>query len=142
MSEPTSSAVGSLALGKAIGSILGIGVITTVLGFLVLWPKNAHEALVRVSATIAGSFFFGPFLVIAAYSKYPEIFTAAETVAKSFELSPEVGKLAASVPLIALAGLPCWWLLGAVVLWFEKRQGQDIGQLADDAREDARKVLP
>jgi hypothetical protein len=29
--------------------------------------------------------------------------------------------------------MPAWWVLGAVVLWLERRRGEDIGELVHDA---------
>ena len=36
-------------------------------------------------------------------------------------------------PIMVVAGLPAWWVLGAVVLWLERRRGKDIGELVQDA---------
>ena len=38
-----------------------------------------------------------------------------------------------AAPLMVLAGLPAWWILGAIVRWFDSRKDKDIGQLAVEA---------
>ena len=67
MTEPSSSAAAGLVGYKLGAGILGIGVVTAALGFLVLLPKTAKEAAVRAMATMIGSALLGPVLVISAY---------------------------------------------------------------------------
>jgi hypothetical protein len=142
VTEPVTSGAAGIAAWKVGGAILGIGVVASGLGFLVLWPRTAREALVRVMATMAGSALLGPLVVIAFYLKWPELFAAAARLAGSWGLDPVAGQLAISAPLIALGGLPFWWILGALLLWFDKRRGKDLGELAADARADVRNILP
>lgn len=143
MPEPTSSsAAGGIAAWKLAGGILGIGVVASAMGFLVLLPKTAKEAAVRVVATMIGSAMFGPFLVAALYSHWPEVFASGTRLAVGMGLEPWLGLFIIGAPLIAMGGLPFWWLLGAAVLWLEKRRGKDLGELAADARADVGKVLP
>lgn len=137
----TSSAAGGFVLWKALAGLLGVGVLASALGFMVMLPKTMKEAAVRLVATMAGSALAGPFLVAGAYAKWPEVFGAGVQVAHHVGLEPWFGFFMVAAPLLAMAGLPFWWILGAVVLWFEKRKGQDIGQLAADARADAGKVV-
>lgn len=138
MSEPASSAAGGIALWKVAGSILGIGVVASALGFLVLLPKTAKEAAVRALATMAGSALLGPLLVAAAYSRYPEVFSAGATIAGNMGMESWLGMFMVAAPLLAMAGLPFWWLLGAGVLWLDRRKGKDLGELVQEARQ----VLP
>jgi hypothetical protein len=146
MSEPASSAAGGFAVAKAIGGILAIGVVASALGFLVLLPKTAKEAMARILATMAGSALLGPLLVVIAYFKWPAVFAAGTQLALQMGVSPDVaslvGLLMVSAPLLAMAGLPFWWILGAGVLWLEKRRGKDLGELLKDAANDGRAVLP
>jgi hypothetical protein len=134
MSEPASSAAGGIAAWKIGASILGIGIVASGLGFLVLLPKTPREAALRALATMAGSALFGPFVVAAAYSKWPEIFGAGVQLAHRMGLEPWLGFFTVGAPLLAMAGLPFWWVLGAGVLWFERRRGKDLAELAADAR--------
>jgi hypothetical protein len=39
-----------------------------------------------------------------------------------------------------VAGLPAWWLLGALILWFDRRRSKDIGEIAHDAAKVVRNV--
>lgn len=135
MSEPAATA-GGFVLWKIGGLLLGVGVISSALGFLVLWPKTAREAFARALATMIGSALFGPFVVAAAYAKWPTLFAAGGHLALQFGQPEWVGLFMAGAPLIAMAGLPLWWIVGAVVLYFEKRRGKDIGELAADVRND------
>jgi hypothetical protein len=143
MPEPTSSsAAGGIAAWKLAGGILGIGVVASALGFLVLLPKSPKEAAVRAVATMTGSALLGPFLVAALYSRWPEVFASGAQLAATMGLEPWFGLFMIGAPVIAMAGLPAWWILGAAVLWLEKRRGKDLGELAADARADVGKVLP
>jgi len=85
---------------------------------------------------------FGPVAAIAAYQQMPEVFTAAIRMAKALGLDPLVGWMAACAPWMVLAGIPVWWLGGAVALWFEKRRGKDIAELAADARDNVKELAP
>lgn len=141
MSEPASSTAGGIALWKLAASLFGAGVLATTLGFLVLWPKTPREALARVFATMLGSALLGPVMCVLAFSHYPSLFDAAQALAVRSGQPDWYGIAVICVPLVCMAGLPFWWLLGAVVLWFENRKGKDLGQLAADARADVGKVV-
>lgn len=142
MAEPASSSTaGGVALWKLAGGILGIGVVASALGFLVLLPKTAKEAAVRAIATMAGSALLGPLIVAAAYSRYPDVFAAGAKLAEAMGMETWLGMFTVAAPLLAMAGLPFWWLLGAVVLWLERRKGKDLGELAADAKADIKAVV-
>lgn len=141
MNDPSSAAAGGAILWKALSGLFGLGLMVSILGFLVMWPKTMKEAMVRVTATMAGSALVGPFLVAGVYAKWPEIFGAGVKLATQVGLEAWMGFFMIGAPILALAGLPFWWILGAVVLWFDNRKGQDIGQLAAAARADAAKVV-
>lgn len=138
MSEPASAAAGGIAFWKIAGGVLGVGVVASALGFLVLLPKTPREAAVRAVATMAGSALLGPLVVAAAYSRYPEVFTAGAVMAGNMGMEAWLGMFMVAAPLLAMAGLPFWWLLGAIVRWFDRRKDKDAGELIEDAR----KVLP
>ncbi len=140
--EPASSAAGGVAAWKLGVAFLGIGFVTSSLGFLVLFPKTAKEAAVRVLATMFGSALLGPFFVAAAYNQWPGTFGAGVKLATQVGLEPWIGLFVMAAPLLAMGGLPFWWLLGAVVIWLERRKGKDIGELAADVRNDVKAALP
>jgi hypothetical protein len=52
----------------------------------------------------------------------------------------ELGVLLVAAPFLVLAGLPAWWILGALLLWFERRRSKDIAEIAQDAAEAVRQV--
>jgi hypothetical protein len=135
------SAAGGAILWKALSGLCGLALGVSILGFLVMWPKSMKEAAIRVAATMAGSALIGPFLVAGVYSKWPEVFASGVHLATTFGLEPWMGFFMIGAPILALAGLPFWWILGAVVLWFQKRAGKDIGEMAADARADAGRVV-
>ena len=139
--EPTTTSAGGFAVAKAIGGVLAVGVIASALGFLVMLPKTPREALARILATMAGSAFVGPLFVAAAYSRWPEVFAAGATLAQSLGMESWMGTFMVAAPLLAMAGLPFWWILGAAVLWFERRKAQDLGQMLADARADVSKAV-
>jgi hypothetical protein len=133
----TSSAVGVVAAWKIVAGLFGLGIVATILGFLVAWPKTATEALVRVAATMLGSVFLGPLAAIGAYHQWPLLYSAGIEFAELLgagDLSQLVGIGMVATPFICMAGLPFWWILGAVVLWFKKREGKDAGELIKDGK--------
>lgn len=145
MTEPATSAAGGLAIWKILGGLFGLSIVVSIMGFLVAWPKTAKEAAVRAAATVLGSVFLGPFVAAAAYFKWPGLFTAGIEVAERLgvgEWAVFVGFGAVATPFICMAGLPFWWILGAAVLWFDKRRGKDLGEMAADARANVKAVLP
>jgi hypothetical protein len=133
MAEPTTSAAGGIAVVKYLGAPLMAGLAASTLGFLVLMPKTFHEAVVRVAITMICSAVFGPILLFVCWQQYPGIFTAAGAAAAAFGAPAWMGLIATAVPILAIAGLPGWWVIGAIVLWLEKRKDKDIGELAHDA---------
>lgn len=139
--EPSSSSIaGGTALVKLIGWPVVVGAVTAALGMLVLWPKTMMEGFARLVVTILSSALVGPMLVAWLHSWKPELFTSAKSLAIEAGLDPLFGLLFASSPLLVIAGLPAWWILGAVVRWFDKRKDQDIGELIHDAQETIKEV--
>jgi hypothetical protein len=141
MSIETTAAGGALsALLKLFGVPVAAGTVATGLGFLIMWPKTRREGAVRFVCALAGSGIGGPFLVIAVHSAWPSLFASAAAVAAMYGLPPELGTLYVSAPFLVLAALPAWWILGGLVLWFERRRGKDLAELARDAAGDVKKV--
>jgi hypothetical protein len=71
--------------------------------------------------------------VAALHAWSPDLFGAAREVAQLYGLEPAMGLLFVAAPVMVLAGLPAWWILGAVMRWFDKRRDKDIAELAHDA---------
>jgi hypothetical protein len=136
--ETTSA--GASALIKIFGVPVLAGAAATALTFLFMWPRTRREAFVRLMATIATSGLLGPLLVIAVHSWAPGLFTSAAAVAALNGIDPALGMLFVAGPIMVLGGLPAWWVLGAIVLWLERRRGKDIGELAHDAAQAVKDV--
>ncbi|WP_286962845.1 hypothetical protein [Cupriavidus sp. UBA2534] len=137
--EPISGSAAGVAAGSAIakyfGLQLGAGAVAAALGFLVLWPKTAKEGFARLVSSIIASMVFGPALVAFVYSRYPDIFASARALAVAAGVNPQFGILYACAPLLVIAGLPAWWILGAVLRWFDKRRDKDIVEMAEDVKD-------
>lgn len=131
MSFETAGAAGALA--KLFGVPIAAGTAATALGFLVMWPKTLKEGAVRLACSLAASGVAGPFFVIALHSWWPSVFASAGQVASLYGLPAELGMLYVSAPFLVLAGLPAWWILGGLVLWFDRRRGKDLAEMAHDA---------
>jgi hypothetical protein len=132
-------AVETAGATSALIKIFGVPVLTgaaaTALGFMFMWPKTPKEAFIRIASTILFSTVFGPALVITLRSTWPTLFEAARDAAAMYGTEPALGYLFIAAPLMVAAGLPAWWLLGAIVRWLDKRKNKDIGEIAADARE-------
>lgn len=140
--ETTSA--GATALIKFFGVPVLAGAAATALTFMFMWPRTRREAFIRLTCTIFTSGLLGPLLVVAVHSWWPTLFDSAATVATMNGADPTLGMLAVAGPMMVIAGLPAWWVLGALVLWLERRRGKDIGELVHDAVEvvkDARGAL-
>jgi nicotinamidase-related amidase len=133
MSLETTAAGGALI--KIFGVPVLAGAAATALAFLFMWPRTLKEAFVRLAATILASAIAGPLLVIAVHSWWPTLVQSAGQVAVLYGSSAELGFLFIAAPFMVMAGLPAWWLMGAVVLWLDKRRGKDIGEIAREAAE-------
>ena len=131
MSLETSAAGGALI--KIFGAPVVAGAAAAALGFLFMWPKSMKEAAIRFVCAVLCALILGPALVIAVWSWWPNLFEAAKLAAVQYGVDPLFGLLYIAVPFLVLAALPAWWLLGGLVLWFERRKDKDIGEMAQDA---------
>lgn len=130
-------AIETTAAGGALIKIFGVpvlaGAAATSLGFMFMWPKTIREAFVRFTCTIFSSVILGPVLVVMARSWWPDLFESAKAVAVLYRSDPALGFLFIAAPLMVMAGLPAWWIIGGIVRWFDKRRDKDIGEMATDA---------
>ena len=131
--ETTTAAGGALI--KIFGVPVLAGAAATAFAFLFMWPKTLKEAFMRLMCTIATSGIAGPFLVIAVHSWWPSLFDSAKAVAALYGADPALGVLFVSGPLLVVAGLPAWWVIGGVVRWLDRRKDKDIGEMVHDAVE-------
>lgn len=130
-------AVETTAATGALIKLFGVPVLTsaaaTSLGFMFMWPSSPKEAFVRIGSTIIFSTIFGPVLVIALRSTWPTLFDSARDIAVLYGTEPAFGFLFIAAPVMVGAGLPAWWIVGAMVRWLNARKNKDIGELASDA---------
>lgn len=119
---------------------LAASLAATALGFLFLWPKSGREAGARFACTLLACALAGPVLAVAAYCRWPSLFASSGKFAVLAGGPAELGMLLMAVPFLVLAGLPAWWLVGAVLLWFERRRSKDIAEIAQDAAKAVRQV--
>lgn len=129
--ETTAAAGGALV--KIFGVPVLAGAAATSLAFMFMWPKTVKEAFVRFMCTILTSSILGPVLVVVVRNWWPTLFDAAKDVAVMYGSDPALGFLFIAGPVMVVAGLPAWWLIGGTVRWLDKRKDKDLGELAVDA---------
>lgn len=141
MAEPTSS--GAFAtLGIKSGLLAGAFVmiasaLAVVLGFTVvpLAPgRELQDAGRRLAAGVLCSFTIGPLLAFKAIEWWPSLMTPWEHILTGQHILWRY--LASATPFIALSGVLGFWIVAALMRWFQKREGKDIGELVADARQD------
>lgn len=141
MAEPMST---SAAAGGALIKIFGLpvlaGSLAAALGFMFMWPKTKGEAFARFATSIVFSATAGPLLVVWLRSYSPGLFESAKDVAAMYGADQAVGFLFVAAPIMVAAGLPAWWIIGAVIRWFENRRSKDIGEMLDDAAASVKKA--
>jgi len=130
---PELTSFSAAALVPILAVPIAAGMAATVLTFLFMWPRTRREALVRLACSVCTAALIGPLLLAALHSWWPTLFESARTVAGLYGAPPALGVMAVACPVLVLAGLPAWWVLGGIVLWLEHRRGKDIGELVQDA---------
>jgi hypothetical protein len=136
--ETTSAAGGALI--KIFGIPVLAGAAATALVFLFMWPRTLREAFLRLASTLCASSIFGPFAVMALHSWWPSLFDSAKSVMSQYGGDPALGILFVAGPVMVLAGLPAWWIIGGLVRWLDKRRDKDLGEIVHDAVEVAKEV--
>ena len=131
---------GGAAALKFFGAAVLASALGTALGFIFMWPRTVREGVARFACSITCSFAFGPFVAMGAHSFWPGLFESARVLGRQYAGSELAGLLWAGAPFLVLAALVAWWVLGALVLWLERRRGKDFGELALDAAEVIRDV--
>lgn len=135
MNEPLtqSAAAAGGALIKIFGLPVLAGSLAAAMGFMIMWPKTKGEAFARFACSIVSSATAGPLLVVWLRSYKPDLFDSAKFVATLYGAEEAVGFLFIAAPVMVAAGLPAWWVIGAVVKWFDNRRHKDVGEMLDDA---------
>lgn len=126
----STSAVGYALIKYLLGNAVATS-ISVALGFLIIKPRTGREAMVRIFVTLLCSFMFGPLLVTIVHANFPSIFDAARQQALSDGFMG-MADLYVSIPLIVLAGLPAWWILGWVMHFLDNRKAEDLGNVVND----------
>jgi len=124
---------GGAAALKFFGAAVIASAMGTALGLILMWPRTLQEAFTRCTCSFGTSFVFGPLLAMGAHSLWPGLFDSARALGQQYAGNELAGLLWVGAPFLALAALFAWWVLGAVVLWLDRRRGKDIGEIAADA---------
>ena len=141
MAEPLTTTAASGALIKIFGVPLIAGSLAAAMGFMVLWPNSKREAFARFATSIISSATLGPLLVVWLRANNPGLFDAAKAVAVLYGADNTIGFLFIAAPIMVVAGLPSWWIIGAFVRWFDNRKDKDIGQMIKDAKSTVKEML-
>lgn len=132
------------AAGSALLTILAApllaGACACALTFLFMWPSSRREGWVRFICATSMAGIVGPFLLVALHSWWPSLFISAGSVMALCGIDPVFGVAVVAVPLLVVAGLPAWWLLGGVVRWLDRRRDQDIAEIARAAAQAVKDV--
>jgi len=106
--EPTSSTTaGGIAIFKYFGAPVIFGGLASALAFAVIPPKTATEALRRIVVTVFCSVILGNPLKSWLMQHYDWLI--------------DYGSAVTDPMIFIAAGLPAWWILGAVMRVIEKR---------------------
>ena len=63
------------------------------------------------------------------------MFESSRAVAVLYGAAPELGFLFIAAPLMVVAGLPAWWVIGWVVRWMDQRRDSDLATVVKDVKE-------
>lgn len=137
----------TIVIGAAGSALLTIfaapllaGAIACALTFLFMWPRTRREGWVRFVCAIAMAGIAGPFLLAALHSWWPTLFVSAGSVMALCGIDASLGVAIVAVPMLVVAALPAWWLLGGVVRWLDRRRDQDIAEIARAAAQAVKDV--
>lgn len=124
MSEPISSSAAGVAGWKLVGGATGAAAIGAGLAAVVVMcmthPRTAREWIVGVISTVMGSITGGAFVI--------QHFGLQSWVYDPFGLVSLLG-------LVFACGLPAWAIVRWVFTFITKREGKDLGEVIQDARD-------
>lgn len=118
---------GSFALLKALGFKTTCGMVGAAMLFVVLPPldKNGRfdrkEFVGRLAVAGLFSTFFGDMVI--------------EALSGITHLQGWIDFHAHASAIYLMTGAPGWWISRAVALWFQRRNGKDIAELAKDVKD-------
>lgn len=115
--EPTTTGVGGLAALKLAVVQALIASLAGLLGFVLIRPKTVREAIWRFFGAAISSVVFGPVIVAAVHSLWPQLLASANTLAAGDGVG--FASLYFTAPIQIASGLPIWWLLGLGARWLE-----------------------
>lgn len=151
MAADGASGVAAAVFGKTAGFLLAglatafVSAVAVAIGFTVvpLTPGKEHiDAARRLGAGLLCSFTLGPIVAFKFIDWQPDYLAHWVKIIGEGEGRVLVAYLAAGAPFLAFTAIIGFWLVAAVMRWFQKREGKDIGELAADARADIGKAAP
>ncbi len=119
--------------------LLIVSVVSVVVGLTIVPPApgREHQDIARrLSAGLLCSFTLGPFLAFKFMEIQPGFLQFWLRLLG--EGNALLAYLMAAAPFLALTALPGFWIVAALMRWFQKREGKDIGELVADAKADAK----
>lgn len=141
MTEPASTAAGAFAGHKL--ALLGLPVLASLIAFWLglrfvpLRPGREREDLInRVMACLVCSFVFGVTALVLLMQHQPDVFDAAARLAVLAQLPGAAGFFLVTTCVLIVCAIPGPWIVAAIFLWIERREGKDIGELVRDVRRD------
>lgn len=127
----------------AAGGAAVVSILTILLGFAIVPLAPGREMLDAVRRLAAGlfcSFTLGPLAALKFLGWWPELMTPWQQM---FPHEPLLlHYFIAAVPFIAVSGLIGFWVVAAVMAYFTKRHGKDVGELARDIKADLEALKP
>lgn len=128
--DPTSTGAGGLVALKTVFAQTIIASIAGLLGFILIRPRTVREAVWRFFGAAISSVIFGPFVVAAVHSVWPDLLASANTLAAGDGVG--FASLYFTAPIQIASGLPIWWLLGLGARWIESNRSLTLGALFND----------
>jgi|GEM_PF-6864002 len=83
------------------------------------------EGFARLFCTLIASSIFGPVILVHIHHAHPDLFQSAQQLAVLYDIDPALGLLFVATPALVIAGLPAWWVIGALLRAFE-RDGEGV----------------
>ena len=143
MPEPTSSgAVGVIGFIKLF--LPGIATtIGTAVMYMLMLPRNQGEWFKRLVVTILCSTIFGPFV----FFWFESTGVGSDIVHNAVNelgrwLDPASIKMAIAGPILAMSGLPGWYVLGWIIRFLENNKDKDAGEVLKEVGDISRKFEP
>lgn len=144
MAEPTTSAG---AYGASKFAIFGLPIAASLLavglGLRVVPLKKGNElkdAVNRLIGAFATSIALGVFALVFLKNSIPWLFPQAADLAVYLGLHQDIGTYSVMGVVFMICGLPGWWAVSAIVLWFERRKNKDIQEMIKDVSDQLKEL--